>query len=298
MPELPEVETIVRGLNKMVLGACIQDVKVFNDKLLQDTPADIFIRTLIGKNILKISRYGKFIIFTLTENWYLLVHLRMSGHFLLTEDDNRHIHIKICTDKNAFFYADPRKFGRFYLTQNKEIYLKNLGIDPIKPSFLEISPVRTSSLSACSNNFTLEKLKILLKKKNKTIKSFLLSQDMIAGIGNIYADEILWRAQIHPLSRTFAIDCQKKLFNAIKTALLDGIKYHGTSLGKSKQNFCDIFGHFGQNNTKLNVYQREGEKCYRCHHIILRMKIASRSSYFCPQCQILNVSSKKCKGPK
>jgi formamidopyrimidine-DNA glycosylase len=267
MPELPEVETIVRNLNKILLHKTIRTVHIINDKILQNVSKENFLKIIENKKIIKINRYGKMILFTLSENWFLFVHLRMTGHLLLKDNFSKHIHTKLFFDNETLFYDDPRRFGRFYLTQNREKYIKNLGVDPL------------------SNTFTPLLLANLLIKSKRAIKSVLLSQNVIAGIGNIYADEILWLTKIHPLTSACNIVNHDELFKAIKSALLKGIKNKGTSLGKAKQNFCDIFGHFGKNSDHLKVYNRENERCFQCSSLINRMKINGRSSYFCPNCQ-------------
>ncbi len=265
MPELPEVETIVRELNDSnSVGQKIQNAEVFWDRTIATPPVDQFLQTIQNQQILKITRLGKYIVFHLSSG-YLLVHLRMTGKFLFTLPTH-HERVRLyLEDGRILYYADQRKFGRFSLVSS----LPDIGIDPF------------------SKGYTLNALKTLLNTHFRQIKPFLLDQKHISGLGNIYVDEALWEAKINPerLSSTLSDIEIQALYAAIPKVLKKGIKNLGTSLGAARANYFSVSGRRGGNQYKLNVFRRDGEPCPRCGKTIIKLRVAQRGTHVCPHCQ-------------
>ena len=300
MPELPEVETIVRGLNAKVLGRTFVDVWTDFPKTIKK-PKDFsqFKKEIKNKKIQKIWRRGKNIIFNLTGNKALLVHQKLTGHLLsgkwrqdggvwkslipgpISDDPmNRFLHLIFFLDNNRqLALSDLRKFAKVEIWDKNELenskWFKSLGPEPLE------------------KKFTFEKLKKVLTKKKAAkgeprqrrgkIKQILMNQEVIAGIGNIYSDEILWKAKIHPfkdISKLTETEL-KKIYTALQEILKKSIELRGESIS----DFRDIEGRRGFFDKARKVYRREGEKCSRCGKIIKRLKLAGRSAHFCPKCQ-------------
>ncbi len=272
MPELPEVETIISDLrNEGLENQVILKAAVHWERSIAYPSASEFCSYLIDKKILSLSRRAKFLIFSLTSNLFLIVHLRMSGRFFLSKprERDRHEHVEIFfKDGRVLYFHDTRKFGRFYLTSSPEDIFSNIGPEPLDPAF---------SFKEFSQR--------LLSTRRK-LKSLLLDQNFLAGLGNIYVDEALWEAQIHPerINHSLTQEEQKALFLAIQTVLRQGIENGGTSLGKGKGNFKSLQNP-GDNQHHLKVFKRAGGKCYRCRQKIIRIITASRGSHLCPYCQ-------------
>lgn len=270
MPELPEVETIVRGLRRTVLNKKISSVKMLPSRVLQSGP-DFIRRNLTGEKITGVKRRGKNIILELSSNKSILVHLGMTGNLFYLGKSipwRKHDQVDIGFSDGAHLrYADIRKFGKFKLVRSsqmqKEERLRSLGPEP-----LEIS----------EKDF----VDLLHNKKGK-IKSTLLNQKVIAGIGNIYADEALWDAKIHPQEKASNLSRAKlaKLHHAVLKILRKAIKAGGSSI----DNYLDVEGKKGFFQFYHKVYAREGKHCPRCGTKIKRIIINQRSAHFCPNCQ-------------
>lgn len=275
MPELPEVDTIVNELNASHLtGIEITHTKILWPGTIAPIDAWEFNRQLIGQKILKISRRGKYIVFTLSKHT-LLVHLRMTGKFTLSQSIREpfsHERVRLeFIDGRKLYYDDQRKFGRWLLLLHPEEKLASLGIEPL------------------SREFTLPTLKKILKCSSQAIKPFLLNQKHIAGLGNIYVDEALWAAKIHPLRKvnTLTRHMIKELFTAIPEVLNAGIANMGTSLGSKNANYFSVSGRSGGHQHQLNVFRRDGLSCPRCGTTIIKIKVAQRGTHICPKCQII-----------
>jgi formamidopyrimidine-DNA glycosylase len=288
MPELPEVETTVRDLKKKVLGRTFVDVWTDFEKIVKK-PGSFkkFKKEIIGKKIKDIRRRAKFIIFDLSEDKSLLVHQRLTGHLLvgnweknegkwkndstfLSDRVNTYIHLMFWLDNGLMIaLSDLRKFTKMEIFDTKEIEsldkIKKLGPEPLE------------------EEFTFEKFKERVKDKKRKIKQVLMDQEIISGIGNIYASEILFKAEIHPFKKANDLSEEelRKIYRSIKKVLKRAVELRGESFA----DWRDADGKKGSFDDERNVYQKEGEKCPRCGGIIKRKKINNRSTYFCPKCQ-------------
>jgi formamidopyrimidine-DNA glycosylase len=264
MPELPEVEIITRELRSSLIGEKIIAFEVEWYKTLQmdDTIS------LAGREIKNLDRKGKYIIFNLDKG-FLVAHLRMTGKFLINKDNNYSTdHLRVVfhlASKRKLLFYDIRKFGRIFFTCNIDEVLKNVGID-----FL-------------SSEFTIERFSYYFKKGRKKLKSFLMDQKYFAGLGNIYTDESLFKARLHPESTMDTILSSDivRLYNSIIETLVKSVQNMGTTISdyKTTRNMT------GQNQDYLFVYDRENKPCFICGCLIKRIKVNNRSTYFCPCCQ-------------
>lgn len=272
MPELPEVETIARSLRSCIVGATISAVEVRWPRII-DRPAPIvFCQELVGRTIAKVARRGKFLILSLPSKT-LLVHLRMTGQMLFYDDsdavqDDRHAHVRLrLASGQCLLYRDLRKFGRLYLVDDPAEVLGSLGPEPL------------------SDGLTVEVLWKALQQRRRCIKPLLLEQDVVAGLGNIYVDESLWLAGIHPLRHANTLERQevKRLHGAIRQVISQAIANMGTTL----RDYRDPRNRPGRNQWALSVYAREGQLCHRCGSVIQKSTVNSRGTRFCPSCQPL-----------
>lgn len=266
MPELPEVETVITVLKRRIQGLSIQQIDVYYDRMMDaDTQ-----NALMGQTILDIERYGKYICFVLTDH-ILISHLRMEGRYFFKSNDEpilKHEHIVFhLSDGLSLRYHDTRKFGTFDLRS--------------KQNYRQLPPLK----SLANEPFDMDPKAFYqtLKSKQKAIKTALLDQTIIAGIGNIYADEILYACRIHPLRKTNQIT-QKEASAIIKNAIVilnQAILAGGTTI----RTYVSELGVSGRFQLKLMVHQREGETCHTCGNTIIREVINGRSSFYCKKCQ-------------
>jgi len=292
MPELPEVETTVRDLKTKVLKRTFVDVWTdFKRIVKKPKNFERFKKEIKGKKIKRIWRRGKNILFGLSKNKTLLIHLKLTGHLLLgkwrkekgdwkyllsgalKEDPmNRFLHLIFWINGNfpqMIALSDLRKFAKVELWDSdnlkKSSVFKKLGPEPLKKSF----------------NF--KKFKEILSGKKGKIKQVLMNQEVIAGIGNIYSDEILWEAKIHPLKEipSFSEKELKRVYLAIKKILKKAIK----AKGESFSDFRRPSGEKGKFDPLIKVYRKTGKKCICCRSVIKRIKLGGRSAHFCPKCQ-------------
>lgn len=274
MPELPEVETICRSLNKAVKGKTIARATVIYAPLIKSVSEKTFAKKIKGKTILDVKRIGKAVRISLSDNLDMLIQLKMTGKFSRPQNKTaltKHTRLNfIFSDKQMLAFEDIRKFACIYLDTKENIdslpYIKTLGCDPL------------------TKRYTLKHFKDAAKKHgNKNIKSFLLDQHIIAGIGNIYASEILFLAHVNPnrLTNSLSEKETKALYTYIPEILKEAIKHKGTTFS----DYRDIDGNTGNFFKKLAVYKRENQKCISCAEKIMNIKIAGRSSFFCPKCQ-------------
>lgn len=290
MPELPEVETIVRDLNKKILGRKVKDIWFDAPKLIKipkNPPA--FKKEIIGRKIEKVERRGKNIIFYLSGGKVMLIHQKMTGHLLVgrwRRDKNKWISIeegylreKVNDYIHLMFYLDN---GRQLGLSDLRKFAKVLAVDEEK--FAELEDVKNLGPEPLEKTFTFGKFKeALAKKKSGRIKQILMEQNVIAGIGNIYADEILWEAKVYPLKNIVALSENeaKKIYGAMKKILTSALRLRGSSVS----DYRDTAGKRGTYDLIRKVYRREGEKCPRCETLIKRFKLGGRSGHYCPACQ-------------
>ncbi len=275
MPELPEVESIVRELNQAdLIGGRWSGARIYWPRTVAAPDAPDLAAAVPGLGIERIARRGKFIVFELTQARRLLIHLRMSGRLSLDKGwPQCHAHARLALrleDGRVLVFLDPRKFGRVWLLAHGEPSpLDALGVEPLSPA-LSV-PFLTRRLAG----------------RTAAIKTLLLNQTLIAGVGNIYADEALWEARIHPLAPGAALrpDAMRRLRRALRRVLRRALRADGTSLGTGKGNFYGLNGRPGRNQTNLKVYRRTRLPCPACARPIERIVVAQRSTHFCPHCQ-------------
>ncbi len=274
MPELPEVQTVVNDLlDSGILHLPIQRTEVFWPKTIADMTPQEFNKRITGLSIDTISRRGKYILFSFSSGETLLVHLRMSGKFLLLEADiprSKHEHVVLTFSPDCQLrFHDTRKFGRFFLTRTPQTILDSLGPEPLGPDF----------------DFPL--LKKILGNRQRMLKPLLLDQSVIAGLGNIYVDEALWQARLHPCRTASSLTHKefRALHGGIVKVLQQGLANQGTSLGDGKTNFRSLQTRKGRNQHHLKVFGRTGQQCPRCHESIQRLLVAQRGTHVCPVCQ-------------
>lgn len=273
MPELPEVETVRRTLQPKLTGLKFTDAQVLLPKIVRTPEPDEFKDIIKNKKILTVSRRGKYLLIGLSGGYTLAVHLRMTGRLVYNADDippAKHTHVVLHLDNgHSLTFADMRQFGRMWLVPTSSLGslpgYKDLGMEPL------------------DEHFTRDFLKKGLRRRHARIKSLLLDQTFIAGLGNIYADEVLHRAGVNPerLATTLTSRETAKLYHAIKDVITEGIDHRGTTF----RDFIDGDGRAGGYQEHLRVYNREGSPCPHCSHIITRKKVGGRSSYYCPACQ-------------
>jgi formamidopyrimidine-DNA glycosylase len=311
MPELPEVEYTARQLRDSVVGATISSALVFWERTVAHPDLPDFLQQVAGRRIEAVRRRGKFLILDLSGNLFLSIHRRMTGNLFLlppgweidtslretdalawsrrgpsfvatsaqnvdqsavSDEETMYAYGRVCfnlDDGRRLLYTDPRKFGRVELWPRdcEALVFKGLGPEPLDA------------------DFTVEWLEQALSRRKGAIKQALLAQEVVAGMGNIYADEALYYAAIHPLRRANSLTSAEiqLLHRGIVAALTLGIEHGGTSFN----DYRDLWGEAGDNYNHVRVYQQDGKPCPRCGTLIERMVIAQRGTHFCPGCQKL-----------
>lgn len=272
MPEKPEVITVSNALKKKILGKKIIKVDIYWNNIIATPSIEKFKDKLVGEEILNITTRGKFIVLTLN-NYNMLIHLRMEGKFTFrnnNDERNKHEHVIFTlNDKSEMRYHDVRKFGKIYLVDKEKLYTDT----PLKDLGYEFDSEKLTS------TYLLEKF----KKKNKFIKTVLLDQSIIAGIGNIYDDEILFMSRINPYKKASdltLIDC-KNIIENTKIVLEKAISMGGTTI----KSFTSEEGVHGKFQNELLVHGKKGEPCPVCQEKILKDKLDGRGTYYCKNCQ-------------
>lgn len=272
MPELPEVETVKETLKKKLIGKTIKKVEVYHDNIIEYPTVDKFKLSIINQKINNMDRYGKWLIFEL-DDYYLLSHLRMEGkyHFKLKEDIlEKHEHVNFLLDDDTNLrYNDTRKFGKMYLYE-KTIAFNN-------------KPLNELGLEPWDTDLTIDYLKQKYINKTIPIKTVLLDQSIITGIGNIYADEILFLSKINPLKKAKELDDKEleKIINNTRLILEQAIESGGTTI-RTYESSEGVHGRFQQN---LLVHNQLGKKCNICDTDIIKIVVNGRGTYYCPNCQ-------------
>jgi len=270
MPELPEVEVVARGL-RAVVGHRIVGVEVRWAGSIAAPDPPTFGDRLTGRTITGVGRRGKWLVLSLEDGWHLLIHLRMSGQVILEPTGapaGPHARVLLALDDGSRLrFSDPRKFGRMVATENPGEVLGDLGPEPL------------------AEDFTPRRLREMLAGRRARLKPLLLNQQFLAGLGNIYTDEALWRARLHPLRRSNTLDEEEvaRLHRAIREVLQEAIARQGTTLRDGQYVGAD--GRPGGFATYLAVYHREGQPCPRCGSSIERIVVGGRGTHLCPRCQ-------------
>jgi formamidopyrimidine-DNA glycosylase len=271
MPELPEVETIRRQLAPQLRGRTLAQVEINDPRFTRPQPPGAAERALRGHQVMDITRSGKYLVWELSGDRFLLVHLRMTGALLFDPvPEPSHVRVRFeLDDGHRLVYVDPRRFGTGHVVIGARAlaaYLgQRLGVEPLTPEF------------------TVEHLRELARGRQTPIKSFVLDQRRIAGVGNIYADEALFRARVHPLRSAGALNRAQlvQLRNGIEQALLAGIEAKGATI----DDFRNVDGARGSFQDRFLVHRREGEPCPRCGTTIRKLWVGGRGTYVCERCQ-------------
>ena len=274
MPELPEAETIVRDLRRRILGATIGGVEVIHpDILAPGLTAVKFAERVVSYTIAEVERRGKNVILVLDDNRHVITNLGMTGRLVVSDSPHasqmRHVAIRYTLDDGrALLFDDSRRFGRVAVldSENFRAWSASLGDEPL------------------SNDFTPERLFEITRGSRTPIRNWLLDQRRIAGVGNIYANEALFRARIRPdrPAKDLRREETDRLHRALRGVLTDAIAARGTTLS----DYRDGNGETGGYEPMLQAYGREGEPCPRCGATIERIVLSNRSAFFCPECQL------------
>ncbi len=286
MPELPEVETVKNGLSRLLKNKTVQSVTFDWPKGFPNSEADVN-NFLIGASVINVERRGKSLIITLSSEYCLVIHLKMTGQLVFRGKEqfgaghpnnsligplpDRSTRVVLTfTDNSQLFFNDQRKFGWMRLLPEFEVanldFMKKLGPEPLNNEF--------------KNS---EFRKRVRRRKNSSIKATILDQTVLAGVGNIYADESLWMAKIHPASLSGTLSDAKLnlLFKSIKEVFIKSISLGGST----DRNYVDAEGKKGSYLEFANVFRREGQLCPRCNTVIIKTRVATRGTHLCPKCQ-------------
>jgi formamidopyrimidine-DNA glycosylase len=262
MPELPEVETVVRSLARLA-GRRILSAEFRCARILRGGDPERMAASLQGRRIAGVERYGKFILAALAGGGYLVVHLGMTGRLLLGATPGKHTHAIFTLDRGVLLYDDSRQFGSIQFSDEIPARLSKLGPEPLEIGLADFAAA--------------------LRRRKARIKALLLNQGFLRGLGNIYADEALFRSGIHPLAMASRLPSARarRLHQAILAVLGEAIAAGGSSIS----DYVDAQGRKGFFQTAHRVYQRTGEPCVTCGTPIRRILVSQRSSHFCPACQ-------------
>jgi formamidopyrimidine-DNA glycosylase len=288
MPELPEVETVARQLEPEIEGRRIESLEVRDERWCRPVPAAEFEAAVDGRTIEGLGRRGKYLLLGLDGARTLVMHLRMTGNLILVEGEEmldpsegrrlyenersteeRHLRARfLLDDGRELWFTDPRRFGEAFLIDDADLDQRfaKLGIEPFSP------------------DFTPEALGEMAAGRKAPLKSFLLDQSGVAGVGNIYADEALYRARLHPLSPAGSM--KPEHLRALRDGVVDALQAGIDAGGSSIDDYRDGRGEKGTMQEKFLVHTREGEPCPSCEGEIVRIVVGGRSTYFCPSCQV------------
>ena len=272
MPELPEVETIRRQLAPSLEGRRLESVRVLDPRWCDPAPPEAIEDALRGREIERVGRRGKYLILSLEDDVHLVMHLRMTGNLLLTEDAEDPPHLRVdmsLDDGRRLLFVDVRRFGTGDVLLGSDAladyFDSRLGVEPLSP------------------DFTADGLRALARGRKQPVKAFLLNQERIAGVGNIYADEALFRAKIHPLRQVGTL--RRPQIEALRAAVVESLELGIDSKGASIDDYRHVDGARGSFQDRFLVYSRAGEPCVRCGTPIQKLRAAGRGTYVCPNCQ-------------
>jgi formamidopyrimidine-DNA glycosylase len=268
MPELPEVETIKNELLPHIMGRTITGVAVYWDKMVKQPSVGEFCERVTGQKITDLTRLGKYLFFHLGSGEKLVMHMKMTGSLLINPSDDKFARAIFQLDNgSSMYFRDPRKFGKMWLAKDESAVAEKLGPEPLE------------------EGFSVQTLTGILLNRKAPVKPVLLDQSIIAGIGNMYADESLYEAKIHPERPSCSLTEAeiKKLYNAIRRVLRAAIKNKGASV----RNYIRPNGNIGKAHDEFRVAHGTGKNCPRCGTAIERIVVRGRGTYFCPKCQRL-----------
>jgi formamidopyrimidine-DNA glycosylase len=275
MPELPEVETIRRQLAPALEGRRLERLEVLDARWCEPAAPDEVADAVSERAIERVSRRGKYLVLELEDEVYLVMHLRMTGTLLLVpeaEDDPErpHLRVQMVLDSGKrLLFCDMRRFGTGVVLLGsdtlRDYFEARLGVEPLSP------------------DFTAEALRALAKGRRAPVKAFLLNQERIAGVGNIYADEALFRARVHPLRPVGTL--KRPQIAALRDAVVESLEQGIDARGATIDDFRDVEGASGSFQDRFLVHLREGEPCPRCGNTIRKLRAAGRGTYVCEKCQ-------------
>ena len=286
MPELPEVETIRRQLEPDLVGRTIESVEVLDSYFSKPVKPDRFEKAVEGREIVDVGRRGKYLLLELNDGNSVVIHLRMTGSLILVDPEGvenpgdariyeagqgeKHLKARFSLDDGGELrFTDPRRFGRGFVADDaalEEYFDARLGVEPLSPEF------------------TVESMAAMTANRTGPLKSFLLNQKGVVGVGNIYADEALFRARLHPL--TIGASLKHEHHVALRDGVVEALE-RGLDLGgASIDDYRDAKGEAGSMQNEFLVHRREGEDCPNCGTTIERIVVGGRSTYFCPNCQV------------
>jgi formamidopyrimidine-DNA glycosylase len=270
MPELPEVETIRGHLAPHVEGRVLERVEILDERWCRPLAREEMRAALLGRRVEKLGRRGKYLVWELEDDVFLLMHLRMTGTLLLDPDPpSRHERVRFGLGDHELVFDDPRRFGTGELALGPEardaFFDARLGIEPLERAF------------------TGEHLYALAKTSRAPVKAFLLDQKRVAGVGNIYADEALFRARVHPLRAANTLT--RAQCTAIRDGVVEALMLGLESKGATIDDFRDPYGVSGTFQDKMLVHTREGEPCPNCGTAVRKLRVAGRGTYVCERCQ-------------
>ncbi|HVV45841.1 MAG TPA: bifunctional DNA-formamidopyrimidine glycosylase/DNA-(apurinic or apyrimidinic site) lyase [Bryobacteraceae bacterium] len=261
MPELPEVETVIRTLRPVIVGRKILNAEITGRRILIGSRRAAE-SALAGRKILGIERHGKFIAIRLDRGW-LVVHLGMTGRLLVNGELSKWTHAIFTLDRGTLVYEDPRQFGRIEYSVDLPERVQALGPEPLE--------------------VPLDEFRRRLKLRKSPVKAVLLNQAVVRGVGNIYADELLFRAGVNPkrIAATIRPDRAERIWNSMREVLEEAIASRGSSI----HSYVDAEGREGSFQAEHRVYQRTGEPCVNCGSPVRRILLAQRGTHYCPRCQ-------------
>jgi formamidopyrimidine-DNA glycosylase len=270
VPELPEVETIRRQLAPVVEGRRLDRIRVLDPRWCDPAPPEAIADALGGRRIERLARRGKYLVISFEDDVHLVMHLRMTGNLLLTDDEPKHTRVRMeLDDGQKLLFADVRRFGTGHVLLGSdalaEYFASRLGVEPLSP------------------DFTAAALRERSRGRKQPVKAFLLNQERIAGVGNIYADEALWRAKIHPLKPVGTL--RRPQIEALRDAVVESLNAGIDAKGASIDDYRHVDGAQGTFQDRFLVHMRKGKPCVRCGTRIQKMRAAGRGTYICPRCQ-------------
>ena len=270
MPELPEVETIRRQLAPAVEGRRLERMEVLDQRWSDPAPAEAVSDALNGLRVERLWRRGKYLVMSFDEDVHLVMHLRMTGNILLSDEEPKHTRVRMTFEGGRkLLFVDVRRFGTGDVLLGSdalaEYFASRLGVEPLSP------------------DFTAEALREQARGRTQPVKAFLLNQERVAGVGNIYADEALFRARIHPLRPVGTL--RKPQIEALREAVVESLEAGIDAKGASIDDYRHVDGARGTFQDRFLVHLRRGKPCVRCGTPVEKMRAAGRGTYICPRCQ-------------